>query len=155
MSTNLQYFVRACDWPFDAGQPHHFLGPYDDPKKARLARDTIRQDGGYALVEHSTVALRAEVLAWTVSLTARRGVTAAELLQPDVTSSASRQHYIDTGLYLYKGDSLSPDHDNEDDFTPPAVSVHHHEDWQLQDHPDGGKYCAACGARVSTNPNGV
>lgn len=35
----------------------------------------------------------------------RRGVTAAELLQsPDVTSSASRQHWIDTGEYLTLGD---------------------------------------------------
>jgi hypothetical protein len=38
----------------------------------------------------------------------------------------------------------------------PAVALaHHHEDWQLQDHPDGGKYCAACGTRVPIDSKGV
>ena len=32
------------------------------------------------------------------------------------------------------------------------MAEHQHEDWQLRESPDGGRYCAACGAKVRTEP---
>jgi hypothetical protein len=30
------------------------------------------------------------------------------------------------------------------------MTGHRHEEWQHRDDPDGGRYCAACGERVTS-----
>lgn len=56
------YYVKY-EGRYDSG----WLGPFMSPQTARAIRDEIRQDGGYAIVHRSTVAIRALVKAWTES----------------------------------------------------------------------------------------